>query len=103
VWDLDLHAHSFQQTYFGLEPENRLIMTVAVNQGFAAQLWRIVSCFIHQELAEGESLGAEALCVRIVGEQALHFVAKNADATWFEADHRNAGGDLRLQGCQYLA
>ena len=47
-----------------------------------------------EEFAEQKSLSGESLGARIVRKEVEEFVAEDGDATGFEADHGNAGGDL---------
>ncbi len=50
-----------------------------------------------EEFAEEESLFAQGLGARVVGEEVREFVAKDGDAAGFESDDGDSGFDLGLE------
>jgi diadenosine tetraphosphatase ApaH/serine/threonine PP2A family protein phosphatase len=95
---LEIDANAAQEGFFGGHLHDRLVMAVAVEQGFAGELReRGEARVVLEEFAEQERLFAQGLGALVVREEIEEFVAENGDAAGLESDDRDSGFDLGFE------
>src|SRR5206468_4702341 len=96
-----LHAHSIEQLSIAIHPEQRLLVTMAVDERARAEPhgWQPIDVR-RQEFTEGKHLRAESLRARISGKQVDQLVAEHRQTTWLEGDDRDAGIDLAAESLE---
>src|SRR5579863_9701975 len=102
---LDIGASFSQKGDFARgSAEDRLVMTMAVNQNALAceGVRNGVRSVLHEEVREQPCLVAKPLRDRVVREKLLQLVAEDAGAAWLKKDERQAGNDLRGHALENL-
>jgi hypothetical protein len=98
-WGGEINTETTEERFFGGHLHERLVMAVAVDQGFAIQLRQ--SCvrgdFLLEEFAEQERLTAQGLSAVVVWKEIDEFVAEDGDAAGFETYDGDSGFDLGLE------
>ncbi len=94
----EVDADAVQERLFRGHLHDRFVVAVAVEQGFAIELWeRSAAGIFLEEFAEQECLPAEGLGSLVVREEVEELVAKDGDAAGFESNDRDSGFDLGLE------
>src|SRR5439155_8504407 len=98
VEDPDVQAQTLQHRPLGIQTHERLVVTVAVDDGPAFEPWEMeLRRLRREEFAQEKRLSAEARGVFVARKESDQFVAENGDAAWPQSHERYARIDLGSQ------
>ena len=102
IEDFRLGSHGLKELLFGVEADDRFLVTVSVNHDLLVQArWLVtVPC---QKLRQREDLAVQTLGILVVRTQVEHLVPEDGQTTRLQANHRRSGFDRGLEVVQDIA